>query len=449
MTTSVTATLAAFAGDGAALPEEVRHAGRRTVLNAVALAVGAARHPAAEAALAAARALGTPPQAGLLGRPERLGLTWAPLVTGIAVHVEDYDDTHLATVVHPGAPVVPAALAAAEWVGADGAAALDAVVVGVEVAARVGLGLGPGHFDRGWHLTGTAGHVGAAAAAGRLLGLDHAAMVSCLGLAATQAAGLQEALGTMTKPFHPGKAAADGVEAALLAAEGFTGPPAALEGRRGLLAVAAPKPDPDAVVAGLGTVWETCRNTFKPYACGIVSHPVIDGAVALRGRVPDPEAVTAVTVTVNPVVLDVMGIADPVDGLQSKFSVYHCFAVGLLDGVAGPAQYTDERARAPEVAALRAKVRVVGDPAVARDEAHVEVRTRDGATVAHHVEHATGSEQRPLSDAQLAHKARLVVGPVLGAATDAFVDLASRLDGLSGVDVLVAASQPPKEERRA
>lgn len=424
------------------LPQPSRHAGRRTFANAVCLAVGAAQHPAVESVLGVLQSLETKPEAGLLGRSERLGAVWAPLLNGLAMHVEDFDDTHLPTVIHPGAPVVPAALAAGELTDATGVQTLEAMIVGVEVALRVGNGISPAHFERGWHITGTTGHLGATVAAGRLLGLDEDAMVVALGIGATQAAGLQENIGTMTKAFHPGKAATDGIEAALLAREGFTGPREPIEGRRGFAEIAAPDPNYQTMIENLGTNWEIEQNAFKPYACGIVSHPVIDAALALRNQLDQGERIAEVEARINPVVLDVMGVEDPQEGLQSKFSVYHCFAVGFLDGAAGPAQFSDSRARDPEVVALRGRVNAAPDPSVAKDEAWVRLRTESGREVEHHVEHATGSAAAPMTDEQLREKARLVVGPLLGAHAEEFIDCAFRIDELETLDTLFALAHP-------
>lgn len=444
MTAAVTRALAELVvGFSAAeLPASAEHAGRRTFVNVVGLAVGAAHHPAVELALRAVETLGTPADASVLGRAERLGVTHAPLLNGIAMHVEDFDDTHLRTVIHPGAPVVPAALAAAEWTNASGEDVLLATILGVEVALRVGNAMGPGHFDRGWHLTSTMGHLGAAAAGGRLIGLDVDQMIVALGIAATEAAGLTEALGTMTKSFHPGKAASDGVEAALLAAEGYTGPAAPLEGRRGLLAVAAPEPEAALALEGIGERWEIELNAFKPYACGIVSHPVIDAGQAFRDLVTDAREIDTVEARINPVVLDVMGVEDPQDGLQSKFSVYHCFAVGFLHGAGGPAQFSDATARDPDVVALRRKVRTITDPTTAKDAASVRVRTVAGDDHVHRVEHATGSASSPMSDAQLRDKFLLVTRPVLGADADRLHDVASSIGSLPDVAPVFAASLP-------
>lgn len=441
---AVSRELAHFAStlQWADLPDGARRAARRTFANVVGLAVGASGHPAVVTALGALEDLGAEGNCSVLGRPERLGVSWAPLVNGIAMHVEDFDDTHLRTVLHPGAPVVAAALSVAETTGSSGTDILTAVAAGVEIASRVGNGICPGHFDLGWHVTGTMGHLGAAMAAGRLLGLDPERMHHALALAATQAAGHTQQLGTMTKSLHPGKAAADGVEAALLAQAGFTGPDEPIEGRRGLAALMAPDVDLDEMLRDLGTVWELEDNAFKPYACGIVSHPVIDAGVALRDRVPDPARIASVEVVVRPVVLEVMGVEEPQHGLQSKFSVYHCFAVGLLDGAAGPAQYSDERASDPGVVALRRTVRAVTDPDMPKDACRVTVVLKDGTTVTEVVEHATGSVDQPMTDDQLRAKFDLVVRPVLGEGTDALWTAAFGLDDLSSVTALIEASRP-------
>ena len=441
--TTVTRNLAEFvlATGWDDLTPEVRHAARRTAANAIALAAGAAGHPAVETAARTLASFAPQRTTPVLGRAVKEGVLDAPLLTGLAAHVEDFDDTHLRTVVHPGAPVVPAALAAAHQVGASGAEVLAAVAVGVETALRVGNGICPEHFDLGWHLTSTVGHLGAAAAAGRVLHLDRDQLVAALGLAATQAAGLTAALGTMTKPFHPGKAASDGVEAALLARRGFTGPVEPIVGRRGFARAASPRVDPDEMLAGLGERWELQDNAFKPYACGIVSHPVIDAAAELREKVA-LEQVERVEVTVHPVVLEVMGVQDPQDGLQSKFSVYHGFAVGFMDGAGGPTQFGDDRARDPRVVDLRRRVQVTTTREVAKGSAFVTLHRTDGTSEDVMIDHATGSAQRPLTDEQLRAKGALVTEGRLGPGTERFLDLAFALDDLDDLQALYTASRP-------
>ncbi|TJZ99894.1 MmgE/PrpD family protein [Actinacidiphila oryziradicis] len=412
--TAVTEQLAAFAISTTGLSPRVRDSARATLANALGVMVGGSAEDAYRSAHTTFAPAGLPAQATLWGRSERTSMTVAALLGGIAAHVQDFDDTHLRTVIHPGAPVVPAALAVGEYTGATLGEVIDAVALGVEITLRIGVGLGRTHFDRGWHITGTTGRFGAAAAAGRLLGLSPGQMQMALAIAATEAAGLQAAFGTMTKSFHAGKAAYDGVEAALLASMGFTSAPAGIEGRRGFAPTASTDADTEAIVRDLGISWELESNAFKPYACGIVSHPVIDAGIELRQAGVRPEDVHAVLLRTNPVVLDVMGIADPANGLQSKFSVHHCFAVGLIDGAGGPGQFTDARATNTEIAEFRRRVTVGLDTSIARDECVVEI---SGAKARrHHVEHATGSKDRPMTIQQLREKIQLLTAPVLGPA---------------------------------
>ena len=210
--------------------DAVDHEAHRTFLNWVGCAVGAARHEAAQAALDAAAMLQPAPQSTVLGRPERVDMASAALVNGITSHTFDFDDTHLKTIIHPAGPVASAILALAETTGASGRQLVDALVLGIDVSCRLGNVMYPDHYDRGWHITGSTGTLGAAAGCARLLGLDEERTAMALGIAASQPVGMREQFGTMTKPFHPGGAARAGLLSALLAKHGFTASP---EGHRG------------------------------------------------------------------------------------------------------------------------------------------------------------------------------------------------------------------------
>jgi len=410
-----------------------RDAASRTTGNALALMVGAARHPAVDAAVRAVHGLGTGDGVALLGRAERLPAVWAALAHGIAAHVEDFDDTHPSTVIHPGAPVVAAGLSAAVLADASGVELLAAVTAGAEAALRVGLALMPEGLDRGWHMTGIAGPVGAAVCAGRLLGLDPAQLRSAVGLVAAQSAGVVEALGTMAKPLHPGKAAANGLEAALLAGYGLDGPPAPIEGPSGLVARHAGRVDTGAALDGLGRRWEIEANEIKPYSCGVVSHSIIDVAVALAAEgVAEP---AAVRLDVNPFVLVAMGRTAPGSGLEAKFSATHCFAVGYRDGAAGPAQFTDEVVRHPDVVRLRDRCRLVPDPALSRYAVRAEVVTSGGQVL-----HRERTHPEPLGPDGLRRKVLALTGPVLGSGAAGFADAAFGLDAAASVREFVAAT---------
>ena len=227
----VTKTLAKFIVRHryADIPEKVRHEAARSFLNWVGCAVGAARHETVGNALKALAPFSGPAEATVLGRRERLDIMLAALMNGITSHTFDFDDTHLKTVIHPSGPVASAILALAERKPVKGADFLHAFILGVEAECRIGNAVYPEHYDVGWHITGTTGVFGAAAAAGRLLGLDEKQMTWALGIAATQSSGLREMFGTMCKPFHPGNAARNGLLAALLAKSNFTSSLAGIE----------------------------------------------------------------------------------------------------------------------------------------------------------------------------------------------------------------------------
>lgn len=441
--------LATFAADlqWTDIPEPARQGARRILGNAIGLAIGASDHDSVQRTIGALDDLGLHGHSAVLGREESLPVAWAALVTGIAIHVEDFDDTHLRTVLHPGAPIVAAVLAVAQQERSTGQQVLTAIVAGTEVSARVGNGLGAAHFNRGWHVTGTMGHLGAVVAAGHLLGLTAAQMTHAISVASTQAQGHTEQLGSMTKALHPGKAAYDGVEAAYLARDGFTGPAAPIEGRRGMAALMSAAADLGEIVADLGSVWETAQVAFKPYACGIVSHPVIDAGVGLRRRGIEADQLVSVAVVVNPIVLDVMGVADPADGLLSKFSVYHCFAVGLMDGAAGPVQYSDARARDGATAGVRKKVTVTLDASMPRDACRVEVVLVDGSSLVEEVVHAVGSVDSPLTGHQLRGKFLTVAEPVIGDAAAELWDVLERIDTAADLEGVFALARVPVTTR--
>jgi 2-methylcitrate dehydratase PrpD len=395
------------------IPERVRHEAARALLNWLGCAVGGCCHETVERALAAVQPFCGPPQAAVLGRAERVDILHAALLNGISSHVLDFDDTH-ARAIHPSAPVLPALLALSEWCKIGGADFVHAFVLGVEAEERIGLSVFPEHYEAGWHITGTAGVFGAAAAAGKLLGLDGQRMAWALGIAATQSAGLQEMFGTMCKSLHPGRAAQGGLTAALLAAKGFTSSEQAIEAPRGFARVLSTKFDPEVITAGLGERFELLSNMYKPYACGLVVHAAIDGCIDIRrehGLAPD--AIEAVELTVSPLVLRLTGKSAPRSGLEGKFSVYHAVAAALVHGAAGEEQFSDACVRDPRVVALRNRVSAQEDSAIGRTEARVTVRTRDGRAFSHHVEHALGTLARPMSDANLEAKFRGLAREVL------------------------------------
>lgn len=426
------------------IPEAVRNEARRSLLNWMGCAVGGSRHETLDRALAALKPLSGPAQSTVIGRVDRLDMLHAALMNGISSHVFDFDDTHLKTIIHPAGPVASAILALAETRPVDGAAFLLAFILGVEVECRIGNAVYPAHYDIGWHITGTAGVFGAAAACGKLLGLDEQGMLWALGIAGTQSSGFREMFGTMCKSFHPGRAAQNGLTAALLAANGFTSSNRVLEAPRGFCNVMSTARDYAAITEGLGQSFEIALNTYKPFACGIVIHPTIDGCVQLREEHGLTGAeIERIDLRVDPLVLELTGKRTPQLGLEGKFSVYHSAAVAIIYGRAGEEEYSDAVVRDPRVTELRDRVQAVAEDGIREDEAYVTILLKDGRVITRHVEHAIGSLERPMSDTQLDDKFRGLAEPVLGRdRAEALIELCRRADTLTEMGVLARAAVP-------
>src|SRR6202035_3651053 len=264
------------------IPQAVRREGVRGLLNYIGCALGGCGDEAIGLAI---RVLGPSfgrGEAGVIGRSERCDVLNAAFLNGASANVLEYDDTHLPTVMHPAAPVAPGIFALAEARGASGVELLHAFILGVETSCRVGNALMPHHYRRGAHITATCGIFGAAAAAGKLIGLDPVRMNWALGHAATQSAGLVESLGSMSKSIGVRNAGRNGLRRALFAERGFTAAPQAIEGRYGFAAVTSDSVSLAAIGDGLGERWEILANAYKPYPCGVVLFPVIDACLELR-----------------------------------------------------------------------------------------------------------------------------------------------------------------------
>ncbi len=429
------------------VPENARKEAARSVVNWVGCALGGARHETVDCALEALSELSGPRAATVLGRKERLDILHASLLNGISSHVLDFDDTHLETIIHPAGPVAPVLLALAErqpQMLMSGADFLHAFILGVEVECRIGMAVYPWHYDRGYHITGSAGVFGAAAAAGKILGLDETQMVWALGLAATQSAGLREMFGTMSKAFHPGRAAQNGLTGAILAAKNFTSSEASLEAPRGFAHVLSGDRDFSKITERLGETWEVTKNTYKPFPCGIVIHPTIDACIQLRNEHGLAGAdIERVELQVHPLVLELTGKKTPMRGLEGKFSVYHSAAVALLRGAVGQREYSDEAVRDPEVKALRDRVVATVDRGIREEQVHARVVTKSGRSFEKHIEHVVGSLENPLTDRDLEAKFRGQADGLLDTSeSENLLSLCWRVGSLPDAAAIAKASVP-------
>lgn len=421
-------------------PEAVDAEAHRSFANWLGCAVGASQHETLQTALRAVLRLVPSPQSTVMGISQKVDMCNAAFLNGLSAHTFDFDDTHWRTIIHPAAPVSSAAIALAEVLGCSGRELIDAQTLGIEVSCRIGNCIYPDHFNRGWHITGSTGALGAAAACARLLKLDPHKTTMALGIAASQPIGIQDQFGTMTKPFHPGAAARAGLMAALLAAEGFTASATALEAPRGLLKVYSDKTDWTEITQGLGERWEAGDNTYKPFACGIVLHPCIDACIQLHDQYQlSEQKIKCATVRVHPLVFDVTNKRNPQSGLEGKFSITHAAAIGLHLGKAGQHEFTDACVNDDAIKAMRNKVSVVADNTLAETDSCVSIETHAGSLHQCSVTHVLGGPDKPMTNDQLRTKFLDQTTPVMGlSASEATWQRAMVLGSLATLSDLLA-----------
>ncbi len=444
-TKNVTETIARFVAEARAerIPDAVRHEAKRALLNFLATGVAGGPDSTFDMLL---RSLptGQEGKATIVGRPERADTLTAAFLNAAGGNAMDFDDTHLQTVIHPTAPVAPALYALSELQRVRGTDWITAFVLGVEVECRLGNSISPSHYrTRGWHITATCGVFGAAAAAGRLLGLDAQRMVWAFGCAATQSSGLVEMLGQPTKSIGVGNSARNGLWSALLAQRGLEGPPRPLEGRFGFFNATGEAAKIPALLDGLGDTWELAKNAYKPYPGGVVIHPVIDCMLDLRAKGAfKTEDIARIVVHGHPLLSERADRPNVTTGREAQVSVQHSVAAAQLFGSAGLEQYTDACVRDPAVRELRRKVEIVQDAKIPVEAAVLELWTKDGK---HHriaVDAARGSAGRPLTDRELEQKLASLAGPHLKDGGRKLIDAVWAFDKAEDASSILAMTVP-------
>jgi 2-methylcitrate dehydratase PrpD len=387
------------------LPANIQQEASRAFVNFVGVTVGSCQHEAVNIAINSLRPISSSSQATILGRNERFDPLNAAFINGVSSHVFDFDDTHLVTNVHAAGPIAAALLAYAELKPVSGREFMNAFYLGVEYTIRLSNSLAPNHADVGWHVSGTHPTIGAAAAIGRLMRLSEQQMIWALGLAASQPVGFRDSFGSMNKSFNPGRAAENGLFSALLAQNNFTSSNQMIESRIGWANSMSTKQDYQEMLSDLGSRFEIAKDTYKPYACGIVIHPAIDGAIQLRNEHNlEPEQIKSIHIKANPYQLELCGKKTPQTGLEGKFSVYHSVAISLIDGRAGEKQYSDEAVRNPRTIALRDKITVEIDNRLHKKSGEVTITLNDGRILNKIIESAVGGLENPMTNEQLDEK---------------------------------------------
>jgi 2-methylcitrate dehydratase PrpD len=413
---SVTGALADFITNTSYddLPKEVVEHAKASILDWLGVALAGSLEPPASIINSIVDEIGGREQSTVIGTRTKTSCVNAALANGIFGHTVELDDIHEDAIIHPAASVLPAALAVAEYNDASGQDFIASIVVGYDVAIRIGMAINPSHYQF-WHPTGTCGTFGATAAAGKILGLSSEEIVHALGIAGTQAAGLIEVFGTMSKPLNAGRAAANGVWAALLAQKGFTSSRTILEAEKGYCRATAKECDPKKIIEDLGKKFEIMNNIFKIHASCGHTHGAIDAILLLTERYDiKPEDIDRIVVGTYPIAVDVCGRNyEPKTASEAKFSLPYCLAAALIFGKVGLTEFSDENLSNNMIQKLSKKVTVNVDPECINARlgcARVALHTVDGKELSYRVDFPKGYPKNPLTKAELERK---------------FVDLAS------------------------
>jgi 2-methylcitrate dehydratase PrpD len=399
------------------IPGPARAVIGQCLLDYLGVAIAGADEPLVRLLLDEMREAGGAEQASVIGHATALPVLSAALVNGAAAHALDYDDVNVAIPGHPSVAILPSLLALAERERATGRELGTAFVAGYETACRIGMALQPEHYNLGFHATGTVGAIGAAAACARLLGLSPTATAAALGIAATQAAGLKAQFGTMCKPFHAGKAAQNGLLAARLAARGFTGRDDIVECAQGFAATHGPDFSPEAARTAPASGWHIFANLFKYHAACYFTHAPIECARELRlAHALVTEAIAGINLRIDGSTDRVCNIPDPVDGLESKFSLRQTVAMALSGiDTASLGVWSEANARDPVLVRLRERLTLDFRSGWPPTLAEMEIALVDGSRVAARHDSGIPADDIAAQGRRLAAKFDTLVEPVLGA----------------------------------
>jgi 2-methylcitrate dehydratase PrpD len=352
-------------------------------------------------------------QASVIGFKDKLDIMQASALNAMAANVFDFDDTHIPTIIHPTAPVAAPLLALAQQNKTTGKEFLLSLILGMEMECRIGNAISPFHYNKGWHITSTCGVFGAAIGSAKLLRLNQQQILWALGNAATQACGLVENLGTMSKSLSVGNAAKNGLLSALCAAENFDGPQDPLEGARGFLTVFGDQVHLSCLNDQLGTLWEVSNNTYKPFPCGVVLNPVIEACLEIyEQEIGNPDflsSIQAIRINGNPLLKQRTDRPLIENGRQSQVSGQHAVSVALHFGQAGLREFSDATVKNEKIQAFYSKVSFHDDSTIPVDGVKIQLICKD-RIIDKHIEHAKGSVTRPLSDADLENKLKKQIG---------------------------------------
>ncbi len=410
--TAITRELARFAVNSRyeLLPAEVQHEGLRAFVNYVGCAAGGANEPVCLKMLETISEFNGKSDCVVIGSSVRLDALNAALLNALSSAALSFNDTHYATVIHPTSPVGAALISMAMRRKLSGKALIHALVLGDELCCRIGnmLCTPPAACAVGLSTTGLLGSIGAAIAAGTVMGFNEDQMTTAIGIAANQSAGIREAHASMSSWFTPANAGRSGLWAAFLAERGYTCPDTMLEGAKGFAVSFASAPQMGAALEGIGQKWELLTLAYKPYPCGVVIHPIIDACLDITAKHTfDARDIERVDVTVDPLCLQLCNRPAPTLRAQAMVSFPHWAATTLMHKEAGLPQVTEAMVHDADIATLRAKVVAHADHKIGREAALVKVTLKEGRTFEARCNHALSTPQNPMTDQHIADKTRL------------------------------------------
>lgn len=419
-------------------PGDVVDEAKLCLLDWLGVTLGGAHEPLTKILVEVAGNMGGEKQASIIGHTHKESMLNAALINGSASHALDFDDVHFQMMGHPTVPVMPALLALAEVKNSSGRDVLTAFITGFEAECRIGSSVLPFHYQQGWHATSTIGRFGAAVACAKLLDLDQERLNYAIGLAGTQAGGLKQVFGTMTKPFHAGKTAMDGLLAALLAEKGFTCSDDILAGEMGFCQVLSPEANPEFIVDGFGKDFAIRNVMFKRHASCFETHPTIDAALELLGQVK-PDEIKEIQVEAVPVAVEIAGKPEPRTGLEGKFSVAYCAALALSDGGTGEEDFTDAKVTSEQLAKLTRKVKVNANEDLGITQAEITVRLNDGRELKSRGDTMESSSDKGRREVDLIRKFHSFADRLLPAGNaDAVIEFVDTLETQDSTEKLMA-----------
>ncbi|WP_300465139.1 MmgE/PrpD family protein [Desulfobacula sp.] len=428
------------------IPGDIHRYAKLCLLDWIGVTLGGSREPVSDILLDFIDIVGGKAHATILGKGVKTNLMWAALANGTMSHALDFDDTHKDSGTHPSVCLAPAVISVGEYKKSSGRDLITAFIIGFEIAARIGAAAGSAHYEHGWHATSTIGRFSATASAAKLMGLSVEQTINAFGITGTQVSGLREVFGTMSKPFHAGKAAMDGVLSVALAKRNFDSSHEIFEGTFGLKNVYAPHSDTSQILKGLGTTYHITNVAFKPYASALATHSTIQAIETIKKENQITAAdVHTIQIEFGELPFSVVNNKNPRKVLEGKFSVYQCAALAFMEGRVNRDMFTLEKINDPDIIAFRERINVLLNPNLKKFETIIKVMTKQGQLLERFIKVAKGSPEDPLTFLEMKEKFMDLALPVISKTNaEKIVDKIRHLSEIADITEIIELCHPSK-----